>query len=617
MRILSLHCDYIFFKPVKQAISKAERVSEEEKSGVRVEEALVVFTTVEKRDEESPELIAENACNSIIDIASQVKAKKVVLYPYAHLSTELASPEVALTLLKLIEQKLREGGLEVYRAKFGWYKSFELRCKGHPLAELSRVIKAEKREAKREKEAMSRFIVVTPEGNEEEVSENSIDASKILQADEALREFVYNELIGHKAREEPAHIKLMRKLELVDYELASDIGHFKFFPKGTLLKELLEEYATKIAVGELGCMKIETPLMYRLDEQDIAEQVKRFVERGYRLKADNKELVIRFAGDFGLFKMMQNTTMTYRHLPLRVYELSKSFRLEKRGECVGLRRLRAFTMPDIHCFCRNLEEGMNEYKELFKYYTQLANSMHIDYVVVFRVVESFYKEHKDWFLNLLNIVRKNALIELLPKMKHYWVVKHEFQFIDASGGSAQLCTVQLDVEDSERYGIYYIDSDGSKKGCIIIHSSMGSIERWMYALLEQAAKNLKKGEKPALPLWLSPIQVRIIPVSSDELEYSKHVLDELHKKCIRADLDEREYTLSRKIREAEAEWIPYIVVIGKSEKERGVLSVRARDGWKGEMKLSEFIELIEKATEGKPKLTLPMPKFLSRRPKFV
>ena len=109
-------------------------------------------------------------------------------------------------------------------------------------------------------------------------------------------------------------------------------------------------------------------------------------------------------------------------------------------------------------------------------------------------------ENKPFIVKLLKLVKRPALIELLPERKHYWVLKHEFQVIDSVGGNAQLATVQLDMEDSERYGIRYVDEKGEKKGCIILHSSMGSIERWMYALLEEAAKAQKAGKAPSLPL---------------------------------------------------------------------------------------------------------------------
>jgi threonyl-tRNA synthetase len=283
---------------------------------------------------------------------------------------------------------------------------------------------------------------------------------------------------------------------------------------------------------------------------------------------------------------------------------------------VGLRRLRAFTMPDVHCFCKDLKQAMDEYAELFRYYTKLANSMEIDYVVAFRVVEDFYNKNKKWFVELLKVVQKPALIELLPEMKHYWIVKHEYQMLDAVGGNAQLCTVQLDVEDSERYGIFYTDEKGKKKGCIIIHSSMGSIERWIYAILEQAAKMKKQGKPPMLPVWLSPIQVRVIPISAAQLDYAKKVADEIEERNIRVDVDDREITLAKKIRDAEMEWTPFISIVGEKEQKENSVTVRIRGGGQRKMEITELTAELDKSIGGKPRLPLHLPRLLSAMPKF-
>jgi len=624
LRVLLLHCDYIEYQVKQRALKEAEALDAGDEKPKRVDEPLVIFATVEKRDESDPTGVAEKTAGSIADTAERIKAKKVVLYPYAHLSSELGRPAKAVEILKRIESGLRERGYDVTRAKFGWYKSFELRCKGHPLSELSRSISVDERAERGRVEAApeviekGELIILEPSGKEHPLDLSHVEDSKILQTYPDLKQFVISEEVGKVSHESPPHVRLMRKLELVDYEPASDIGHFRFYPKGALLKELLEEYAGSLAVRELHAVKIETPLLYRADQPDIAGQVERFRERNYHLYAEDKELILRFAGDFGLFRMIRDATVSYKQLPLRVYELSPSFRLEREGECVGLKRLRAFTMPDIHCFCKDLAQGMEEYEELLRYYTKLADSMEVDYVVAFRVVKDFYTKNKDWFAKLLQIVRKPALFELLPEMKHYWVVKHEFQTIDSVGGNAQLSTVQLDVEDSERYSIFYTDATGAKKGCTILHSSVGSIERWIYALLEQAEKAAKENRAPMLPVWLSPTQVRVIPISPDQLEYANKTMRKIGEKGVRVDLDDREQTVSSKIRDAETEWIPYIVVVGKAEEAEKNLSVRLRiTREQKQMKLDELASRLMADIGEKPRLPLYLPERLSMRPKFL
>lgn len=612
-----IHSDFLEFE-VKQRTPVAEEVPAEQRSG-RLEEVLVVFTAAEEEDGSNIEGVSKNAAREIAEVARKVEAKRVALYPYAHLSSSLAPPKVAVKLLDATRDTLRELGLEVHRLPFGWYKAFKLSCKGHPLSELSRTITAEAAEAEaRVPEAVpSKRIILTPDGEEHELDLSNIEACKPLVENPSLRQFVFSEELGRKPGEEPAHIKLMRRLELVDYEPASDAGHFRFYPKGALIKGLLEELAIQLA-DELGASKIETPVLYRADEPDIAEQAARFYQKDYKIKFPNRTLLLRFAGDFGLFKMMKNTVMSYRQMPVRIFELSPSYRLEQSGECVGLKRLRAFTMPDIHCFCRDLKQGMEEYKQLFKIYARMTKSMEVDYVVAFRTIEEFYRQNKPFFVRLLKLVKRPALIELLSERKHYWVLKHEFQVIDSVGGNAQLATVQLDMEDSERYGIRYVDKRGEKKGCVILHSSMGSIERWMYATLEEAAKAKKTGKAPSLPLWLSPTQVRIIPLADRHIKSCKRIADTLEKARVRVDIDDRSESVSKKVRDAEREWVNLIVVLGDKELKRKKIPVRVR-GKKAlkPMTVKELAAEVAKRTKGMPFRPLALPKLLSMRPIFV
>ncbi|RLG54173.1 MAG: threonine--tRNA ligase [Thermoproteota archaeon] len=607
MKLLIVHADYIRYKPLEKAIEKAEEAEAEEK---RIDEALVVFTTVERGDK--PE-VAEHAAREVSAVSDRVDCRRVVVYPWVHLSPNPAPPSVALEVLEAFRGKLREGGFEVYSSPFGWYKSFEIRCKGHPLSETYRDIKAPRVAKTVEEEAESKLLVLTPSGEE-----LPADPAKVAELDSELAELIKIELGGERASAKPFHTEAMRRLELVDYEPAADVGHFRFYPKGTLLKRLLEDLALDIA-HSLGAMEIETPLFYREDVEEIREQAEKFREKDYEIDLDGRRLIVRFAGDFGLFEMLKTTTLTYRSLPARFYEISPSFRYEQRGECVGLRRLRSFTMPDIHCFTASLEGGVKEFIMLFKRYTDLLRALQIDFAVAFRVVEEFYSRLKEPLLEMLKYTGKPALIELLPKRKHYWILKHEFQFIDPEGGNAQLSTVQLDIEDSERYGIYYIDEKGEKKGTIIVHSSMGSIERFIYALLETAAKQMKQGEKPKLPLWLSPTQVRILPVAADEklIEYSLEVCRKLSDSRIRADVDDRDMSLARKVRAAEREWIPYMVFVGAKEIEEGVLAVRERGGGDKRMSIKELIEEVSSKCRGLPWRPLNLPVRLSMRPVFV
>jgi len=610
MRVLLIHADKFEYE-VKEPTKMAEELPKGQPRKHSFMEPLVVFSTIESSDDDI-ETIAEVASSDLADVFQKVKAERLVLYPYAHLSPNLATPKLAVDVLKAVESALAKKGIEVHRSPFGWYKAFDISCKGHPLSELSREFTAEKKVTREEvvEKIRRTYYILTPEGEEHPIDMENIESTKVLDKYPSLKKFIISEEVGRTKGEEPPSIKAMQRLELVDYEEASDRGHFRMFPKGHLVFKLLEKWAEQIAVDRIGAIQIDTPILYDWSLPDIKSQGMSFHERHYTLKTEeNREFVLRFAGDFGLFRMMKGVTLSYRNLPLRIYEFSKSFRLEQRGELTGLKRLRAFHMPDVHCFTRDIDEGWKEYMLLYKNYSDLADATGVEYAVAFRIVDEFYVKYKDHLIELLKYSKKPALIEVLSEMKHYWAVKHEFQGIDSVGGAAQLSTVQLDVEDAERYGIVYTDTDGKKKGCIICHSSIGSIERWIYVLLEEALKH----EKPFLPFWLSPTQVRLIPVGEEFVPDCEKVAAQLDA---RVDIDDMGDKVGKKIRNAEMEWVNMIIVIGEKERSSGNYPVRLRTGEQRSMTLDQLKVEIEELSKGYPRAGLPLPKYLSKRPVF-
>jgi threonyl-tRNA synthetase len=198
----------------------------------------------------------------------------------------------------------------------------------------------------------------------------------------------------------------------------------------------------------------------------------------------------------------------------------------------------------------------------------------------------------------------------------YFIVKWEFNFVDSLGKAAALSTDQIDVENGERYKIEFVDSDGEKKYPIILHNSpSGAVERVIFALLEKADKNGTAGKTPALPLWLSHTQVRIVPVASKHTEFSEKILDELNKNSIRADIDDRELSVGKKIREAESDWIHFVLVIGDKEVDGNELVVRERlSKSQYSITLDNLMKKIKQEVSDKPYLPLNLPAYLSKRP---
>jgi threonyl-tRNA synthetase len=579
-----------------------------------LEEVLVVFIAVEENDDQG---VIEKAIQEIIDVARQVSAERILLYPYAHLSSNLAHPDVAVALLKKMEEEIPT---EVHRAPFGWYKSFNIACKGHPLSELSKTIKTsmESKALQAEKKAVSHWYILTPEGILTRIEDFD------FKDFENLKKFTDYEISkSRKVDRVPPHVESMQKLELVDYEEASDPGNMRYYPKGRLIKSLLEQYVIDACISH-GAMEVETPIMYSQEHETLKRYLDRFPARQYTMDGKRK-LFLRFAACFGQFLMTHDMILTYRALPLKMVELTKySFRKEQRGELVGLRRLRAFTMPDMHTICKDMKDAMEEFTKQYKLSVEVLEGIGIpseSYEVAIRMTREFYEENKDFINSLVSVLNKPVLIEMWDDRFFYFVLKFEFNFIDSLNKASALSTVQIDVENAERYDISYVDESGEHKRPVILHCSLsGAIERCMYALLEKAHLDKEKGHLPQLPVWLSPTQVRIIPVSERHIPYAEQVLEML--KGVRADIDDRNETLGKKIREAGMEWIPYVVVVGDEEERDGTVTVtvRSESTLKHQKKITvaveDLLKMVKRDIEGKPYRPLPLPVYLSKRPKF-
>ncbi len=617
MKLLLIHADYIEYQ-AKSKTKLAEEVPESMKNQ-RAEESLVAFIAVEKSDEEDPKQVISKACEEIERVYLEVKAKNIVVYPYAHLSSSLAKPAIAVDILKGIEGKLSEK-YEVKRAPFGWYKAFELRCKGHPLSELSREITvgAGKEEISKaviaEQKLKKEYYILDLDGRLVPASE--FDFSKYP----SLKIFYEYETSGSRiAEEEPPHIKLMKEHELVDHEPGSDPGNLRWYPKGELIKSLLEEHVNNIH-ADYQAMRVETPVMYDFEHPKLSKYLHRFPARQYVVKSDKKEYFLRFAACFGQYLIKHDMTISYKHLPVRLYELTHySFRREQSGELSGLKRLRAFTMPDMHTLCKDMEQAKEEFINQYKLSMKWMKDLDLEYDVAIRLVKDFYEENETFIRELSKLVGKPILIELWEQRFFYFVMKFEFSVNDALNKAATLSTVQIDVENAERFDITYIDENGERKHPLMLHASIsGGIDRNLYAILEREWIKAKEGKKPMLPLWLSPTQVRLIPVAEGHIEYCEKLLKTLQENEIRADLDDESLTLQKKIRNAEKEWIPFIAVVGDKEIAENTLSVRVRSegGAQRTMTMRELIDRIKKETKGRPFKKLTLPAKLSKRPRF-
>jgi len=384
----------------------------------------------------------------------------------------------------------------------------------------------------------------------------------------------------------------------------------------------MERYVTD-RVKDYGGYEVETPIMYDSHHPSMVSYFNRFPARQYNIDSEGKKLFLRFAACFGQFLMANEFQLSYKNLPYRLYELTRySFRREQSGELVGLRRLRAFTMPDCHAFCKDLLQAIDEIKIRFDLSRDVLKELGIndsDYEMAIRFTEDFYNENRSSIDELVKKHGKPVLVEMWKEKFFYFVLKWEFNFVDSLGKASALSTDQIDVENGNRYGIKFVDENNTVKNPIILHNSpSGAIERIIYVLLEKAATDIKKGKKPYYPLWLAPTQVRIIPLKEEFLDFCNNLSDKLSSKNIRVDIDDRNESIGKRIREAEKEWIQYILVIGEKEVTSENMNIRDRQtGDVRELSFDEFVYEINEQTKGKPFTGLNFPKYLSQRPQIM
>lgn len=613
MRLLFIHSDHLEFEAREKAGPDGLAETEGVPMDGQMDDCATIFISVESGDEEDLKGVIENATEEIEDVTDQLNTTDVVLYPYAHLSEDLASPDSAKTVLQDLEKELEAGGYNILRAPFGWYKSFEISCKGHPLSELSRHVAAhrdEEEESKTEREP-SDWKIMHPDGVVEDALTGKGDLGEDMQA------FIADEVedVVASSGETPPHIDLMQEKEFVGYDKLSDIGNLRWYPRGKLIRDALMDYVNNLVV-DYGGMPVETPIMYDLGARSISEHAGKFGERQYRFESGNRRMMLRFAACFGQFSIMRDMHISSNDLPLRIYEMSTySFRREQKGEVSGLKRLRAFTMPDMHTATKDMDQAREELMEQAKVALQTSDDLDINYEPAIRMTQKFYDDNEEWVETLVEELDKPALLEIIPERHHYWSAKIDFAAIDSLGRPIENPTVQIDIESAERFNIQYSDGEGIHNPPILHYSPSGGIERVMAALLEKTAAM----DTPQLPTWLSPTQVRFIPVNPDEhLDYCEELVEELEAVNVRVDIDERDESVGKRIAKAETDWTPYYIIVGDREIKSETLgvSIRSQDE-EVDMTLDELREKVRNEIDDLPQRERYLPRYVSNHPHFT
>jgi len=572
MKLLSLHCDYIKFKPVQKAIKEPEALSEEQKKETISEECLVILTAVEQGDNENS---VKKAVENIGDIASQVKAKKIVLYPYAHLSSNLAMPAVAERLLKDMGKALAKK-FSVVRAPFGYYKSFELKCKGHPLSELSREIRTDGKEIGKEIKGLGKVEKI----QEKELSEND---RRVL-----LRELSKTKLDTSKLKENDHRI-LGQHMDLFSFNEVAP-GMVFWHNNGWIIYNELVKYWRE-EHEKAGYQEVSTPFV--LDEKiwKISGHWEKYKENIFLTQYENKKMAVKPMNCPGGILIYKTRPRSYKEFPMKVGELGIVHRQELSGVLAGLFRVIKFTQDDAHIYCKEKQleqEIINIINLTEKVYKKLGFSYHVELSTrpAKRIGSDEMWDKAEKVLE--NVLKKKKMKFKLNKGEGaFYGPKIDFHIKDSQGRTWQCGTIQLDFAMPERFELTYIDEDNKEKRPVMLHRTvLGSFERFIGVLLEHT--------NGKLPTWLSPIQARVLSFTDRNIKAAKKTEEQLKESGIRVDSDLKSETIGNKVRNAELAKIPYIICIGDKEEKSKKLAVRERGNAKiKSMKIDKFIDNIK------------------------
>lgn len=393
------------------------------------------------------------------------------------------------------------------------------------------------------------------------------------------------------------HRKLGKELGL--FMFAEEGPGFPFFlPKGMTLKNTLIDYWREIHLRE-GYQEVSTPVILSRKLWETSGHWDHYKENMYTTVIDDEDYAIKPMNCPGGMLVYKSQPRSYRDLPLRVGELGLVHRHEKSGQLHGLMRVRCFTQDDAHIFMTQ-DQITDEIKGVTRLINEVYSQFGFDYFVELSTrPEDSMGSDEDWEMATNGL--RNALDEMGLKYivnegdGAFYGPKIDFHLRDSIGRTWQCGTIQLDFQLPQRFEAEYVAEDGTKKRPIMIHRvCFGSIERFIGILIEHFAGKF--------PVWLAPVQVKVIPVSEKSMEYAQGVYDQLKAAGIRTELDRKDEKVGYKIRQAQLEKVPFMLVLGEKEAAEGKITVRSRDkGDLGVADLSTFIADVKKMTETREK----------------
>lgn len=569
MKLILLHTDFVEWEPKKKAFAAAENA---QKGKVRVEEALVVLSAVESPDQTDPMGIASKAAKEIQKVADQVGAKNIVLYPYAHLSSDLSNSDTALAVLRETEKLLIADKFEVTHSPFGWYKGFDIKCKGHPLSELSREILPEGfSRAKHEKMTAKDALEIPIDSHQllRQISKSKLDRENLKPND---------------------HRILGQQMDLFSFSETAP-GMVFWHDKGWVIyNELIRMWREEHR--KAGYQEISTPIILDKKLWQISGHWDKYKDNIFLSEYEKRPFAVKPMNCPGGMMVYKQRPKSYKDLPLRVGELGLVHRQELSGVLTGLFRLIQFVQDDAHIFCteKQLESEISGVIDLIDlFYKRFGFVYHVELSIrpEKRIGSDEIWDKAEKILE--NVLKKKKITFKINKGDGaFYGPKIDFHIKDSMKRTWQCATVQLDFAMPERFELSYTGDDNKPHMPVMLHRVVyGSLERFIGILLEHLNGNL--------PVWLAPVQARVLSFTDRNVKAAQFVAKELQNAGLRVDTNVENATVDYKVREAEMQHIPYIIVIGDKEEKNGTIAVRTRGIKKIEfgIKVDDFVKIAQ------------------------
>jgi threonyl-tRNA synthetase len=542
VKILQLHVDFIEYKPVKKEIQGAEEAKTE---AVKQEDLVVLLTAVESGDDAG---LAKKAISETKDFLGKLGTKRIMIYPFAHLSQDLARPADALPILREMESEAKRAGLDVSRAPFGWNKALQLKVKGHPLAEMSRSYSNEQGKP-----------TVAPARQRREVTESEA-VSKLRRSD-------------FGGLPETDHRTIGQRQDLFSLQEVSP-GMVYWHDKGLKLWNIIEGFI-RSELSKRGYIEVSSPALANTALWKVSGHSEHYRDNMFLTSLGDEELGMKPMNCPSHFLIYKTRRWSFRELPVRYSTFDPLYRNELSGVASGLFRVKVLTQDDAHIIAME-DQAEKELADMLDLMVKVYGVFGLEYKakISTRPDDSMGTD-EEWERatnTLIRVVKaKGWAYEIKDKEGNFYSPKIDVDIRDSLGREWQCGTFQFDLQMPKRFKLSYTGPDGKEHIPVVLHRTiLGSMERFIGIMLEHY--------KGALPVWLSPVQVRVIPLSDEHRGYAEKILQSLVEAGIRAEGDLASGTMGAKIRDAQLLKIPYMLVVGKKEEEAKAVAVRTRGG---------------------------------------